>query len=404
MRSVFQLLFVWLVSCGWLFAQTTPSLPLLHNAESGGITGFAVKVGQRIIGVADATYVTDRTFDWVLAGQKTGWKFDSKRILRPVSLGYYPLVENGPPPPVVFYTPAFSLADGEPLILHAENGVTAQGYFMVRDYKTKSYSSDQGFRLLHVRVPDLPQRKEEPHFKVVTKKDGRQVVGVILGNVSYRDPAETRHGVFEPVLVGHPAFLDLPKSNATKIFGHAVSSAAASALARWICPDFFAIQVGDNVKPWQAAWRVPPDATYFTMKGGDMRLCYDTALVGTMAVSAADTKKGKVHDVQFSDGHRANPSKHDGVGFVNALFDTFGDPAEASYFGPKPDDGVMLRFHTSPTTDFIVRIEERGPARSALRPTGDSFRIIEQRGWAQEAKLATTRKDVLDALALLGRP
>lgn len=398
MRLTSLLLLSWSITAGWLTAQTSSaSLPLLYNAETKGVTGFAVKVGERIIGVADATYLTERNFDWTLRGQKQGWKFDSAKMLRPMNLGYYPLVENGPSPPVVAYNSVFSLANGEPLILHDGNGATLQGNFMIQHYKTGSYSSDQGFRPLEVSLPNLPKSKNEPSFKVVTKSDGRQVVGMVLGTSS--------NGViFEPLLVGHPVFRGMPPSNVNKVFGRTVSPAAANALARWICPDFFPMELGVNVKPWQVAWRVAPGITTFVIKGGDMRLCFDTMTVSTMGMNAADTKKDRMYRANFSTPKgTGNPNGYDGLGLVNALIDALGDPTEASYFEYKPDNRVALRFSVSSTTDFLVSIGSHGPRSATLGRLGDSVRTFDGRAYAKETKLSTTRKDVLDALAMLKR-
>ena len=399
MRLTSLLLLSWFITSGHLLSQIPPSsLPLLYSAHTGRAIGFAVKVGERIIGVTNLNNITERQYDWTLLGEKQGWKFDATKMIRPMQVGYYPFVENRPPPSVVVYNPVFSLADGEPLILHDGHGATLQGNFIIQYYQTRGYSSDQGFRPLEVRLPKLPKKKNEPNFKVVTKADGKQVVGMVLG--------ESVNGVkFEPLLVGHPVFRGLPTSNATKIFGRAVSPAGANALACWISPEFFPIQVGDNVRPWQTAWRLAPEATHFTIKGGDMRQYYDSMYVNTVAVNAADTKKGRMYDAVFH-GHEGseNPNGYDGAGLVNALIDAFGDPSEASYFTDNRDDLVVMRFNMTASADFLVSIGPYGPARSSLRKAGASFRLVEQGANAKEAKLATTRKDLQDALVLLKKP
>ena len=135
-----------------------------------------------------------------------------------------------------------------------------------------------------------------------------------------------------------------------------------------------------------------------------MRMRYDAMSVSTTGLSSADTKKDKMHDADLraNQGHEFL-NAYDGAEFVNVLIDVFGEPTEASYFVCKPEDSVLLRFNTSSTTDFMVSFGARGPGRASLRRVGDSFRVIEQRAYAKENKLATTRKDVLDALLLLKR-
>lgn len=243
-----------LAACNWSAAQTPPatlSWDRSATSDTKGSVGYAIQLGDRVVAVVahkidtkiyksgeKPTYAVSRF------NQHDGWQLDLDKLMCPMNVSYCPVIPNGVPVPVYPYTPAFTLADHEVLLIHSADGKTIQGTFRCDGYDTQGYSASQGYRRLVVQMPEGFDIYKAGGYVTVTKSDGRQVVGTQTSMTMFTDPkTQKKIGglVFEPLLIGNPSFQATPPPKDGMVFGFKSSQSAAKELGRWICPDFFGL-------------------------------------------------------------------------------------------------------------------------------------------------------------------